>query len=72
MGVRNYMRKRQIRGLEKERESIIAVRELDSLREIVERDTAINFDTHLRDLNDLERQVVIEERLKKLKVKGLK
>jgi len=72
MGVRNYLRKRQIRGLEKERESIIAVRELDSLREIVERDTAINFDTHLRDLNDLERQVVIEERLKKLKVKGLK
>jgi hypothetical protein len=72
MGVRNYMRKRQIRGLEKERESIIAVRELDSLREIVEKDTAINFDMHLRGLDDLERQVVIEERLKKLKAKGLK
>ena len=72
MGVRNYMRKRQISGLEKERESIIAVRELEGLRETMEKDKTIDFDKHLRGLDDLERQVIIEERLKRLRAKGLK
>ena len=72
MGVRNYMRKRQIRGLENERDSIIAVRELDKLRGIGEEKKAIDFDKHLRDLDDFERQIVLEERLKKLKARGLK
>ncbi len=72
MGVRNYMRKKQIGKLEKEREAIIVVRELEGLRDTMEKDKTIDFDKHLRGLDDLERQVIIEERLKKLRAKGLK
>jgi len=72
MGVRNYMRKKQIGKLEKEREAIIVVRELEGLRDTMEKDKTIDFDKHLRGLDDLERQVIIEGRLKKLRAKGLK
>lgn len=73
LGVRNYLKTRKIGKLEKEKNALVAVRELEKLqREMREKGNSINFDEHLRDLNELERQVVLEERIKKLKAKGLK
>lgn len=72
MGVRNYMRKRQVRKLEKERDSMIMVREIGKLQqEIKKHDGAIKMEDHLRDLDDLERQVILEGRIKKLKARQL-
>ena len=73
MGVRNYVRGRQIRNLEKERDSMTVVRELENLqREMGGKRESINFDEQLRDLNELEKQVILEERIKKLKAKQQK
>ena len=73
MGVRNYMRARKIRKLENERDSMTVVRELENLqREMGGKRNPINFDEQLRDLNELEKQVILEERIKKLKAKQQK
>ena len=73
MGVRNYMRGRKIRKLENERDSMTVVRELETLqREMGGKRKSINFDEQLRDLNELEKQVILEERIKKLKARQQK
>ncbi len=73
MGVRNYMRKRKISKLENERDSITVVQELEKLkREIGERGNEVSFDEELRDLEASEKQFVIEQRIKRLRAKGLK
>jgi len=73
MGVRNYMRKRQIKKLENERDSITVVQELEKLqREIGERSSELSFDEEMEGLKASERQFLLEQRIKKLKAKGLR
>jgi len=70
MGVRSYVRGRKIQKLEKERgerqNALIATREIEKLQE------SIKFADHLKDLDEVERLVILEERIKKLKAKGLR
>jgi hypothetical protein len=70
MGVRSYVRGRKIQKLEKERDerqnALIATSELEKLQE------SIKFEDHLKDLDEVERLVILEERIKKLKAKGLR
>jgi hypothetical protein len=70
MGVRSYVRGRKIQKLEKERDerqnALIVTSELEKLQE------SIKFADHLKDLDEMERLVILEERIKKLKAKGLK
>ena len=70
MGVRSYVRGRKIQKLEKERgerqNALIATREIEKLQE------SIKIADHLKDLDEVERLVILEERTKKLKAKGLR
>ena len=45
---------------------MIATREIEKLQE------SIKFEDHLKDLDEVERLVILEERIKKLKAKGLR
>ncbi len=70
MGVRNYMRERKVLKLEEKgdegQDALIATSELEKLQE------SIKFADHLKDLDEMERVVILEERLKKLKAKQQK
>ena len=66
MGVRNYMQKRRAQKEEEQKSAKVAYEKLEELQ------NWIKFDEHLRDLDELEKQVILEERIKKLKAKQQK
>ena len=84
MRIRNYMRGRRIQKLEKKKsrveERLNAVRVLDEARAMFEKPDAevskklqkARLDRHLDDLNDIEKLVLLDKRIKELKAKQQK
>ena len=66
MNVRSYMQKRKARKEEERKSEDIAYQKLEELQ------NWIKFDEHLQDLSAMEQQIILENRIKKLKAKQQK